>query len=267
MRVNDILTAFVIVLAGFSSCMKEDMPLKDGYATFSARFEDSPLTRTVLEGMTPYWIQDDMISVYDGENNMFRNKVAGKSAKAAFTGKLSGKGRKYYLSAYPYSSELSFAFLSKTVYGMFMPAEQVAVAGSYDPSASPAIAYTEDFNLSFRNVSSLLKFRIVSDGVKSVTVRSNAGEDLAGRFNATWGESPRVTITAGTDSVMIIGDLEKGQTYYIATIPNVLKDGLTVILNDCVTAVKETCQIDLARSGMVSLGDISLDTVGSRSVR
>lgn len=259
MRLNNILIAFVAVLAGLSSCMKENMPLQDGQVRFSAGFEDSPSTKTVLEGMTPYWNQEDMISVYDGENNMFRNTVTGKSAKATFTGKLAGKGRKYYLAAYPYSSELSFAFLSKTVYGIYMPVEQEAVVGSYDPSAAPAIAYTEDFNLSFRNVSSLIKFRIISEGVKSVTVRSNAGESLAGRFNATWGNSPRVTVTAGEKTVTIKGDFEKDQTYYISTIPNVLTEGITVTLNGDVVTMVETYQIDLARSGMVNLGDLSLD--------
>ena len=259
MRLNNILIAFVAVLAGLSSCMKENMPLQDGQVRFSAGFEDSPSTKTVLEGMTPYWNQDDMISVYDGENNMFRNTVTGKSAKATFTGKLAGKGRKYYLAAYPYSSELSFAFLSKTVYGIYMPVEQEAVVGSYDPSAAPAIAYTEDFTLSFRNVSSLIKFRIISEGVKSVTVRSNAGESLAGRFNATWGNSPRVTVTAGEKTVTIKGDFEKDQTYYISTIPNVLTEGITVTLNGDVVTMVETYQIDLARSGMVNLGDLSLD--------
>ena len=267
MRLNNILIAFVAVLAGFSSCMKENMPLQDGQVRFSAGFEDSPSTKTVLEGMTPYWNQDDKISVYDGENNMFKNKMSGKSAKATFTGKLAGKGRKYYLAAYPYSPGLSFAFLSKTVYGIYMPEEQMAVAGSYDPSAAPAIAYTEDFNLSFRNVSSLIRFRIISEGVKSVTIRSNAGEFLAGKFNATWGDSPRVTITAGEKKVTIRGNFEKDQTYYIATIPNVLTEGITVTLNEEVVTMVETYQIDLARNGVVSLGDLSLDSAGSLSAR
>ena len=48
---------------GLVSCMKEDMPVQDGIVTFSAVYKDAPVTKTVLEGMKPYWTPDDKISV------------------------------------------------------------------------------------------------------------------------------------------------------------------------------------------------------------
>ena len=244
---------------GLVSCMKEDMPVQDGMVTFSAVYKDAPVTKTVLEGMKPYWTPDDKISVYDGKNNEFVNIGAASSASTKFKGVLTGKGRKYYLAACPYNADITFAFLSKTVYGMVIPVEQTAVAGSYDPAAAPAIAYTEDFNLSFKNMCSLVKFKIISDGVTSVTIKANAGENLAGKFNATWADSPRTTVTAGEKTVTLKGDFKEGETYYIATLPMVLTEGIEVVLNGDIVTMKETYQIDLARSGMVNLGDLSIN--------
>lgn len=244
---------------GLVSCIKEDMPQQDGMVTFSAVYNDVPATRTVLEGMKPYWTPSDKISVYDGKNNEFVNTGSANSASTKFKGTLTGQGRNYYLAAYPYNADLTFSFLSKTVYGLVIPTEQTAVAGSYDPAAAPAIAYTLDFNLSFKNMCSLVKFKVISDGVTSVTIKANAGENLAGKFNATWADSPRTTVTAGEKTVTLKGDFKKGETYYISTLPMVLTEGMEVVLNGNVVTMKETYQIDLARSGMVNLGSLSLN--------
>lgn len=251
-----LLGAFCL---GLVSCMKEDVPQQDGMVTFSAAYKDAPATKTVLEGMKPYWTPSDKISVYDGKNNEFMNTGSANSAATKFKGVLAGKGRSYYLAAYPYSADLTFAFLSKTVYGLVIPTEQTAVAATYDPAAAPAIAYTEDFNLSFKNVCSLVKFKIVSDGVTSVTIKANAGENLAGKFNATWADSPRVTVTGGEKTVTLKGEFKKDSTYFITTLPVVLSEGIEVTLNNEVVTMKETYQINLTRSGMVDLGSLSLD--------
>ena len=248
-----------VLCLGLVSCVKEDMPQQDGMVTFSAVYNDAPATKTVLEGLTPYWNPTDKISVYDGKNNEFSNTSSSVSATTKFKGTLEGKGRNYYLAAYPYDADLTFSFLSKTVYGIIIPTEQTAVAGSYDPVAAPAIAYTEDFALSFKNVCSLIKFKIISDGVQSVTVKANAGENLAGKFNSTWGDSPRITVTGGEKTITLKGDFKKGETYYISALPMVLTEGMEVVLNNNVVTMKETYQIDLARSGMVNLGDLSLN--------
>ena len=244
---------------GLVSCMKEDMPVQESQVTFKAGFFKEPSTRTVLQGMTPHWSPADEISIYDGKNNRFLNTGAAVSAKTSFKGKLEGQGRKYYLAAYPYNEDISFAFLSKGVYGMQMPQEQTAVEDGYDPKAAVAIAYTLDNNLSFKNVCSLIKFRSISEGVESVTLQANAGEKIAGKFNATWSDSPRVVVTDGVDKVTLKGDFKKDAVYYITTVPAVLTEGITVTLNGSVITMKETYQIDLSRSGMSDLGDLSLD--------
>lgn len=250
---------------GLTSCVKDDMAQQDGMVTFRAVYDESPASRTVLQNMKPHWTPAETISVYDGQNNLFVNTGTEISATASFQGKLAGKGRKYYLAASPYDPEVTFAFLSKSVYGLKVPVEQTAVEDTYDPAAAPSIAYTEDFNLSFRNVCSLVKFRIISDGVESVTIKGNAQEAVAGKFNAAWGDSPRITVTAGENEITLKGSFKKDAVYYISTIPVVLAGGMFVTLNGTVETFKATYQINLARSGIVNLGDLSLNPSESQT--
>ena len=151
------------------SCVTEDISglETDGVTTFKAVYSEDA-TKTVLEKLTPMWTSDDVISIYDGVNNRFVNTSTTIAATASFSGKLEGKGRTHYLAAYPYRDTLSFSLMGKSVYALYMPQVQTAVENTYDPSAAIAVAYSKTTDLSFRNISSLVKFTIASDNVTSV---------------------------------------------------------------------------------------------------
>ncbi len=254
---------FAALLSGLLlsySCQKDG--LSDGYDRFTA-CHDCPGTRTVLDGLTPMWTPSDKISVYDGKNNLFTAEISSPAAVATFKGKLEGQARKDFMAASPYSETVKFQFLSKTVYDMVLPSEQKAVKDGYDPDAMLAVSYTQDRNLAFRNVCSLVKFTIACDGVTSVEIKSNGEEPLSGKFNASWivDGDPKLTpfVNETQPSVVLKGDFEKGATYYISTLPAVLEGGFTVILNGSVETMGKTLPISLSRSGMVNLGSISLN--------
>lgn len=246
---------------GLVSCMKEDVPQQDGMVTFSASYNDAPATKTVLEGMKPYWTPSDKISVYDGKNNEFVNTASANSATTKFKGVLNGKGRTHYFAAYPYNESLEFSFMGMTVYNLTIPQEQTAVENTYDPKALVAIAYTKDKSFAFKNMCSLVKFTIVSDGVTSVKLMPAGETDvLAGVFNATILEGdPRFTLKQKYSTVSLTGDFKKGSTYYIVTYPTSLQDGMSVVLNNSVISMVVDTPVALARSGMVNLGSLSLN--------
>ncbi|MBR5104296.1 MAG: hypothetical protein IKZ08_05285 [Bacteroidales bacterium] len=251
---------------GLVSCVKENMTGvdADGLTTFKAVHADAQ-TKTVLEGLTPMWTPADKISVYDGKNNEFANSLSAPALTAEFKGKLKGQGagRESFMAASPYSDAYSFSFLGSIVSGLEVPAEQTAVEGSYDPKAAPAVAYSTSTNLSFNNAYSLVKFTIVSDGVTEVSFEGNAGEILAGKMNVTKESPLKISVTKGEAKVVLKGEFKKGSTYYLSTVPVVLTGGFKAVLKtsagETVESMVFTNPVGLERSGMVNLGNLSLD--------
>lgn len=258
-----IMRKYILLLcalcAGLVSCMKEDFAAAeaDGLVTFKASYETE--TKTVLNGLTPYWIPGDKISVFDGQNNEFTAELSEMSQTAVFKGRLAGQGRQHFLAVSPYNADYTFYMLGKTAYGLVMPQEQVAVENSYDPSALISLAYTTDNTLNFKNLGSLIKFDVISDGVTSVTIRSNEDDKLSGNYFARYDDPIAINIREGVNDVTLKGDFKKGSTYYIVTLPATLEKGFIVLLNGSVKALSIDAPVQLARSGMVNLGELSLN--------
>ena len=246
---------------GLVSCVKENMPGvdADGLTSFRAVYADAS-TKTVLDGLVPMWTPADSISVFDGVNNKFGNSLSEPSATAEFRGKLEGKGRNKFLAASPYNAAATFSTIGKTVYGLQIPAEQVAVENSYDPSAMVSIAYSEDYTLKFKNMCSLVKFKVVSDGVTSVTFRAGNEETLAGTYYASYTDQPKIVVSESKASkVTLKGDFKKDSTYYLVTLPTNLPFGFTAILNGNIKSMEFGNPVALERSGIVNLGNLSLN--------
>jgi len=245
---------------GLVSCVKDDMNVVqgDGMTVFRAVYSEMPQSRTVLSGMTPYWTPGDTICIYDGVNNIFSNSLSAPAAAAEFKGKLGGN-EKTYLAAAPHNPNLMFITEKKGIYGLMMPYEQTAVVNGYDPDAMVAVAYTENTQLNFRNACSLVKFKIISDDVKSVTLVANGGESLSGQFNVVYSDELSISPSQGRrPEVVLKGDFEKDSTYFISVIPASLSGGLTVYLNHSVMSFECKTPVAFKRSGMVDLGTLSL---------
>ena len=239
--------------------MKEDFAgaEAEGLVTFKASYETQ--TKTVLNGLTPYWTASEKIAIFNGVNNEFTATVTEPSATATFKGELAGKGTKNFRAVSPYSADYTYSSLGSTFYGLSIPQEQTAVENSYDPQALVAIAQSDDYNLSFKNLGSLVKFTVISDGVTSVALRANNEEVLSGTFEATYGATPSIYVEDGKDEVTLKGDFKKGSTYYIVTLPATLEKGFIALLNGSVKALSIDAPVQLARSGMVNLGELSLN--------
>lgn len=81
------------------------------------------------------------------------------------------------LAVYPYASGAYNGDLDDLyVSNVEIRSEQTAVAGSYDPDAAVAIAYSTNDKLSFKNACALLKFTMGSSGIKNVTVWGDMSE-------------------------------------------------------------------------------------------
>lgn len=143
-----------------------------GVASYVA-YADGTDVKAVLDGNVSKWKGEESIQIIGKKGTYrFAASVSGTSGSATFN--YTGEGtynETEVMAVYPYASGgYAGNFDKMTVTNVAIPSEQTAVAGSYDPSAAVAVAYTTDDKLKFKNAHSLLKFTMGSDGVKNVTI-------------------------------------------------------------------------------------------------
>ena len=182
------MTAVIAGLLTFISCVDElsspETMVPEGVASFTATVDGAD-TKTVLDGNISKWAGEESIQVV-GQNGTYKfsASVSGSSTKAVFSFDDEGKyNETEVMAVYPYGSgNYGGDFDNKKVSGVVIPSVQNAVAGSYDPAAAVAMAYTTNSSLQFKNAVALLKFTMGSDGIKNVTV---------------WGDMTEVEVEAG----------------------------------------------------------------------
>ena len=135
-----------------------------------------------------------------------------------------------------------------------IPTWQQAQKGTWDASAALGVAYSETTSLTFKNATSLLKFKVNTDNVTHVVFHGNKGEGLTGDVTVSLaGTEPEVSVlpTEIIQNGKKVADLGtwvecyayhddknktfvKGQDYYIAVAPQVFSAGVTakIRIND-----------------------------------
>ena len=239
--------AAVLFFAALASCTKEPSfnnptTSPDGeLMSFTVQAID---TKTVLaESKKTYWSGSESISIFDGtSNNKFTAKLSEPAASATFTGTAATADT--YVALYPYNAS---ATLSSQVISTVIPASQVAVKDTFDPSSAILVGSSSDANMNLTNVCSLLKIT-VPDGVTSIEVEGNgtaiAGNvsiDLANGNAVSGATETKVTLSKADASVF-----EKG-TYYVAVAPGTL-NGVTVTLRDAVNKKHMTRKVESSRT-------------------
>ena len=168
--------SILMVMILMSSCVRDIMHESvqmDGIVTYTA-YSDAPETKTVLQERTTLWKGEEWIQVVGRNGNYwFNTNTSGATAQATFT--YNGGNGEFkeddVFAIYPAgSANYGKDFENMSVSGVTIPSNQNAVAGSYDPNAAVAIAYSTDDDLKFKNAHSLLKFTMGSDGIKNVTI-------------------------------------------------------------------------------------------------
>ena len=283
-KIYSILFAATALFAA-SSCQKEiagpetEAP-QAGAMTVTATIDAEG--KTTLDGLSTYWAEGDKISVFDsnkGANNrcftIAATEFPAKKATFTYDGEFvmpqDGQEDPTVVALYPYQAEAYcdfFYYDRNYITGIEVPAAQTAVAGSFDPAATFALAIgtqsTKD-NLTFNNLYSLLKFTVKDSGVKKVTVTTGENEFIAGTakvqlaLDAT--KKPVFTggvLTAsGTNTVTLncAAGFVAGTTYYIAVAPAAYTS-IKIALDGEV--VKESAAAKtLAANTVYSLGELA----------
>ena len=256
-------------MAVLVSCQKENGPkFKDGTYTYSfdASQEEVIGTRTVIDGNVSKWFGKEAVRVIgaDNSNYNFETEIQGDPVAAAtfqYSGEQELKGfgdeGKTFYAVYPYgSSNLTVDDEAQTISGINVPTTQTAVEGSYDVMAPVAVAYSTDGKtLEFKNVTALVKFQVLVEGVTSVTFSGNNNEIVSGDIAVAYNNGkPTFSHTETSKTYVELtceGGFKTGRDYYLSILPNDFTKGFKIELNKKMERYLET-EKTVARSTILS---------------
>ena len=166
------------------------------------------------------WVKDDEIKI------IYNNKST--TAKAETTGastifKANVDKAPAYYAVYP-SSAATVA--EDGSWKVAIPTKQ-DVSGGFG-SAHYAAAVAKDGNLAFRNLCGWLRFTIADQRIKSVLIRGNGEQFLAGNLAVTFDEEGNIASkTVSNGNSRIIVNVNGAGEYYVAVLPDVnLENGV-----------------------------------------
>lgn len=270
-------------LAMSASCQKtEQNPTEKGNSVvFTAKFDNEKNVdvRTVLDetGKKSLWNKDEIrVLNEDGASAVYKTDAMGQ-ASATFT--ILEEGATFsgnrFMAACPAepAGRASWDAGGKTIKWLWLKDEQLPVAGSYDPAAHIAVAYTESAELSFKNACALLKFTVASEDVSEVVVYTTGGGEntlyLSGNFDVDMSDQNnyKFSRTSGDGSwggnyVKIKAAdgayLENGKTYYMTCLPTTAVLNLEIVANGIRQTIRTTsAAVEIKRNDVLDLGTVA----------
>jgi len=190
--------------------------VKDGYTsdvqTTVVKATVSETKTALVNNTKTYWTKGDQISVFNaGKGNcQFTTAIEEASAHAEFTYTGDWAAPEVYHAFYPYSASIATEDFT-TFTGLEIPAIQTAVAGGFDPEAVLLYGEGASADLSFNNLTALIKFTVASDEVYNVKVWAT-GANIAGQCSF---DGEKLT-GASSMWVQLKGVMRKGKTFYMA---------------------------------------------------
>ena len=283
-KIFSFAAAFAVALVTVSCAHEEfDDFKKDGKsvvftATIGGDDADTKAELGTNENGKPQtmWTAGDKITVHNGVQGF---EFVSDAQEACASSEFSYTGGGFTADAgviaiYP-SGKWSADVSAKTA-TVVIPAEQTAVAGSYDPKAAVSVAYSTDDHLRFKNTTALLKFKVANSGIKKVVFEGLGGEILCDTVNVAFTEDgstiasvvshekakgSRVTLVAETA-------FDPAQEYYMAVLPQTFEKGFAFYFqvsgSDMLySAKKYDKSYNLQRNMILNVGELSSTAVGN----
>lgn len=263
-----ILLAACAAALGMASCQVEVQAPEAAKTqiTFTATTPGALTRTTHQDDGTTLWRPADCINVFYGSKSsaMFMSNNEEPAAVADFSGCLdvvvgsfgeNASPNKFW-AVFPYSRMNSCDGRSVT---LSVPGEQHS-GGIFAEGMFPCVACSDSYALPFYNVCGGIKFTLSRDDISKISVKSNAGEPLAGTVKVTFGEegTPVVAVVSGLDEITLVrtvlanestpdeklilstpangysrryeiaDSFVKDQYYYVSVLPGTLSKGITV---------------------------------------
>ena len=285
-----ILAAAVLVLF---ACSKEDgapgVTLQGGETqktVFYAVTESTPISGTKVyadENLRLLWNENDTISIFNmrtlNEQFLFMGEDGdngGSFEPIPYSGFATGNPLDYVYAVYPYNARTQVGNGGENI-ALKLPAVQAYKEHSFGIGANTMVAVTEGSFLAFKNACGYLKLRFYGDNVKvkSVSIRGNLGEPIAGNafiVNPSTtqppalymsGEGTSSTITINCTTPVTLGTSSTDYTEFIFVVPPVtFTNGfkITVTSPSGSTFEKSTTKsLAITRNKMESMGTLKVD--------
>ena len=221
----------------------------------TASFADEETTRTYIEeGKYLRWNEDDRLTIFFGNTLNRQYKFNGKTGDNSGTFSLvpdgmlgTGNAFDHIYALYPYNADARIT--DEGVISLALPAVQNYAENSFGRGANTMLAVTEnveDTFLSFKNACGYLKLKLYNAegaSIKSIEVKGNSGEILAGAATATiaFGEAPvlvmaddattSVTLDCG-EGVALGTTAETATEFWVVLPATTFAEGLTITATD-----------------------------------
>ena len=256
-----------VALIAAASCNKElpqeNLPAVGETVVYTAS-TDGTDTKAVLDGTVSKWCGEELITLHDGTNAFTFYANAGETpvSKVDFT-YTKGEGQPEFtatevMAVYP-SGDYTANLDEKTVSNVVVPNNQTLADNTYHATAAVAVAYSTTTELSFKNATTLLKFKVAGDDVTYGCIAAEG--DISGTFDLAYnGGEPELTATTAYQWVDFSKNddfLSKEATYYIAVAPAALNE-ITMYLNGAEVKSKTFEEpYQLKRNVILDLGTIT----------
>ena len=187
---------FAVAVMLFAACSKDAIDEQQGIqnivdeapATLTVGFEDDETRIQLNEAQKTVWTNGDLVSVFYRSNANQQWQYTGETGArtADLTRVNAGEATKEtqrVVVVYPYNANYYFNTETYNVQAS-LPATQTYLKDSYGLDGNIMISQSEYNNISLKNVCGWLKLQLTGNGeqVKSITVRGNNGEQVAGEL-------------------------------------------------------------------------------------
>lgn len=234
---------FAAIFAMVCSCSQIDIDDNSVKAPdIKAITESDGTTKTSLtvntEGVgTIWWTPKDEINIFYGTTSTrYVSKNTNNATITDFStsdkigsAELASTNR---WGLYPYNSSATCdgSYVTTT-----LPAEQKALAGTFDDDLFITLAHSKNNEFSFKNLCGGIKFSLSRGDVQKITFKGNNNESLAGKVKLCMDSNSKPTVSSvvsGEKTITLTPKSGKtfasGQNYYIITLPVSLSKGFTM---------------------------------------
>ena len=245
----------LLVVSGvflIASCSRElDFPTVGQESTSGPVFQASideglDQSRTQLDendGMVVTWSPRESISVFDGDETMFKftSKNQEPALSADFVCDESGATLiepdpgDYYYALYPYDPQASLE--NGIIHTSYPSSFEISRYGSFDDKMNLSVAASTSYSMSFKNLSAWLRLAFMGDEViTKIVFKGNNGEKLAGKVDIdVMGKVAAVKEEGSSEQLVLTGQFlssespENGHYYYIPLLALSFEKGFTIM--------------------------------------